>query len=234
MNSFISAEDAALSERLLADGYVIVPAESTADLQTIRGLCAGVLGWPDLDETHLHCAPEDLNALKLKVMAALNSANWTREAYFNLARSALCALIGSELAMQRKFNLNIQMPGDAMSLLPVHADTWTGDSPYQLVLWVPLVDCYRTKSMFIRPPPGAAQMLNGEQYLEVKYGEVLLFNSSLPHGNRVNEEASTRWTINCRFKSVWSPYAVKGPGEHFEPITLRAASRIGMDYKLPA
>ena len=224
MNSFISPEDQALTERLLADGYVIVPAESTADLQAIRGLCASVLGWPDLDATHEHVKPEELNDLKLRVMSALNLATWTRLAYFSLARSALYALIGNELAMQRKFNLNVQMPKDDKSLLPVHADTWTGDSPYQFVLWVPLTDCYRTKSMYFGPE---------RKFIEVKYGEVLLFNSSIPHGNVVNEEATTRWTINCRFKQVWSPYAVKGPGEHFEPITLRAASRIGMDYKHP-
>ena len=224
MNSFISPEDQALTERLLKDGYIISATESPDDLAALRSLCAGVLGWPNLDETHLRCAPEDLNDLKLKVMAALNLAEWSRRSYFNLAAGLLYALIGNELAMQRKFNLNVQMPHDDKSLLPVHADTWTGDSPYQLVLWVPLTDCYRTKSMYFGPE---------RKFIEVKYGEVLLFNSSIPHGNVVNEEATTRWTINCRFKSVWSPYAVKGPGEHFEPITLRAASRIGMDYKHP-
>jgi sporadic carbohydrate cluster 2OG-Fe(II) oxygenase len=172
-------------------------------------------------------------------------AGWTRRAYFNLAQKALYTLIGNELAMQKKFNVNIQLPGDDKSLLPVHADTWTGDSPYQLVCWVPLVDCYRTKSMYILPP-GNDFTLEGSsedvwnrikdrvKFLDVKYGEVLLFNPTLPHGNRVNEESTTRWTINVRFKNIWSPYGVKGLGEHFEPITLRAASRIGMDYRHPA
>ncbi len=52
-------------------------------------------------------------------------------------------------------------------------------------------------------------------------------------GNRVNEESGTRWTMNCRFKSVMSPYADKRFGEFFEPISLRPATRIGMQYKLP-
>lgn len=226
MNNFLSPEDAALSEQFLSDGYVIVPAQSTADLQAIRSVAAVALGWPELDQAHERVKPEDLNALKMKFMAELNGANWTRAAYYGLASDALCALAGSELSMQRKFNCNIQLPGDAKSLLPVHADTWTGDSPYQLVMWLPLVDCYRTKSMFFQGP-------RGEEYLEIDYGEVLIFNSTYPHGNRVNEEATTRWTINCRFKGVWSPYANKGAGEHFEPITLRAASRVGMAYKHP-
>ena len=234
MNSFISSDDVLLTERFLRDGYIIQRAEQQLSLNLLREIVAPF-------------EPSDsaaLNDLKLEVMARLNTHPTTRRAYYNLAKELLHSLIGNELAMQKKFNVNIQMPQDAKSLLPVHADTWTGDSPYQLVLWVPLTDCYRTKSMYILPP-GEPYSLEGSsedvwerikgrvQFLDVKYGEVLLFNPTLPHGNRVNEESSTRWTINCRFKSVWSPYAVKGAGEHFEPITLRAASRIGMAYKHP-
>ena len=71
------------------------------------------------------------------------------------------------------------------------------------------------------------------QWLEVKYGEVLIFNQALPHGNRINTENETRWSMNCRFKSVFTPYGDKKLGEFFEPITLRAASKTGMEYKLP-
>ena len=65
------------------------------------------------------------------------------------------------------------------------------------------------------------------------YGHVVIFDQALPHGNRVNEEPETRWTMNCRFKGVFSPYGEKKLGEFFEPITLRAASRTGMAYRFP-
>ena len=54
--------------------------------------------------------------------------------------------------MQNKVNLSIQYPNDSSSLLETHADTWSGDSPYEVVVWLPLVDCYKTKSMYILPP----------------------------------------------------------------------------------
>ena len=60
-------------------------------------------------------------------------------------------IVGNELAMQTKINLSIQIPGDDTSLLPVHADTWSGLSPFETVVLMPLVDCYKTKSMFILP-----------------------------------------------------------------------------------
>jgi sporadic carbohydrate cluster 2OG-Fe(II) oxygenase len=152
--------------------------------------------------------------------------------------------------MQRRVNLSIQLPGDESSLLPVHTDTWAGDSPFEVVMWLPLVDCFATKSMFLMPPGKDAEIQArlssfrsaGEldaavkpyaRYLEVPYGSVLVFSQNLMHGNRVNEESVTRWTMNCRFKTVLSPYADKMLGEFFEPINLRPATRMGMRYSLP-
>ena len=70
-------------------------------------------------------------------------------------------------------------------------------------------------------------------WIDIKFGEILVFNQALPHGNIINKEKETRWSMNCRFKSVFSPYGDKKIGEFFEPITLRAASEIGIRYKLP-
>ena len=44
----------------------------------------------------------------------------------------------------------------------------------------------------------------------------------------MNKEKETRWTMNCRFKSIFTPYSEKNIGEFYEPITLRAASKIGI------
>ena len=70
-------------------------------------------------------------------------------------------------------------------------------------------------------------------WLKIKYGEILIFNQSLPHGNRINGENETRWSMNCRFKSVFTPYGDKKLGEFFEPITIRAASKCGIEYEYP-
>jgi sporadic carbohydrate cluster 2OG-Fe(II) oxygenase len=160
--------------------------------------------------------------------------------------------VGNELAMQRRVNLSIQYPEDDTALLPVHADTWSGDSPFEVVVWVPLVDCFGTKAMYILPPEANdvlktdfANLSKGNSerlfdaiaddliWIEIKRGEVLIFNQTLPHGNRVNAEKQTRWSMNCRFKSVFTPYADKKIGEFFEPITLRPVSKLGLDYELP-
>ena len=154
--------------------------------------------------------------------------------------------------MQVKVNLSIQFPEDVSSLLPIHADTWSGDSPFEVVVWIPLVNCFKTKSMYILPPEENIKLdknfkaIAGNhsedlykavqekvEWIKIDYGEVMLFNNALPHGNRTNLENETRWSMNCRFKGVFSPYWDKKIGSFFEPVTLRAASINGMNYKLP-
>jgi sporadic carbohydrate cluster 2OG-Fe(II) oxygenase len=153
--------------------------------------------------------------------------------------------------MQLRVNLSIQLPGDDSSLLPVHSDIWNGDSAYEVVAWLPLVDCRRTKSMFLLPPEPNERALarfaalgsSSEDvfhaiepellWLEIKAGEILIFSPTLMHGNRINREPDTRWSMNCRFKGLFTPYADKRLGEFFEPITLRPTTRIGAAFRLP-
>jgi sporadic carbohydrate cluster 2OG-Fe(II) oxygenase len=260
---FLTAADSDLGRRFLADGYVIRPVGDDGALQQIRTSIAGFAaqhlgvdlpGSADtfLNEIHQHVTVADLNAMRLAVYNGINAEPWLREAYFGLARESLEALVGNELAMQRRVNLSIQLPNDDSSLLPVHADVWSGDSPFEVVVWLPLVDCHRTKSMYLLPP-GPDRIMSGRlqefaprsaedlfkaiepdvEWMDIRFGEVLVFAQSLMHGNRINLEPDTRWSMNCRFKSLFSPYADKRLGEFFEPITVRPATRLGMAYELP-
>ena len=70
-------------------------------------------------------------------------------------------------------------------------------------------------------------------WIDIKYGQYLLFNQALPHGNIVNIEKETRISMNCRFKSLYSPYGDKKIGEFFLPITTRAISEIGQSFRYP-
>lgn len=260
---FFRPEEEALVRSFLKQGYVIGPVEDRAALDRIRDrlaeLAAVYLGEPVptdagayLDGIHDRVSVERLNDLRLTVIRGINAEPWLRPTYFALARSLIETIVGNELAMQRRINLSIQLPDDDSSLLPVHADVWSGDSPYEVVLWVPFVDCFRTKSMYIAErafdESMQAQLADHAgrsaedlyrkiephlTFLDIPYGNCLLFTQNLMHGNRVNREGETRWSMNGRFKSVMSPYADKKLGEFFEPITIRPATRLGLDYRLP-
>ena len=145
------------------------------------------------------------------------------------------------------------MPLDKSSILPMHSDTWSGDSPFEIVVWIPLVDCYKSKSMFILNPIDSSifyknykknskkydsdglfsKFKNKFKWINIKFGEILIFNQCLPHGNIENITDETRWSLNCRFKSLFSPYGTKKIGEFFKPLDIKPASLIGFNYKDP-
>jgi sporadic carbohydrate cluster 2OG-Fe(II) oxygenase len=260
---FLTQSEQQLSDEYLTQGYIIRPVADLEALEWMRSqfirLISDALGVrPDgrpedtLNQIHQKVPVSELNTFRLKIIRSFNAIEDFRQMYFRVVRPYLETLVGNELAMQSRVSLSIQLPGDDSSLLPVHADTWAGDSSFEVVVWLPLVDCYGTKTMYILPPDQSERlsqqfiekagnscedlyhsMRNEVKWLKVNYGQVLIFDQALPHGNRVNEEPETRWTMNCRFKGVFTPYGDKKLGEFFEPITLRAASRKGMAYQFP-
>ena len=194
----------------------------------------------------------ELNRFRMGLIGRLTAAPQIRPWLYHMAREPLELLVGNELAMQRSLNLSIQFPHDDSSLLPLHSDVWSGNSPYEVVFWMPLVDCYATKSMYVLPrnasdkvladfPRYAGMSAEGffkalepeMEWMEVPYGEGLIFTHSIIHGNRTNQEPHTRWSMNTRFKSLLSPYGSKELGESFLPITIRPATRVGYEYKEP-
>jgi sporadic carbohydrate cluster 2OG-Fe(II) oxygenase len=262
--SFFRDDEERLSTAFLEHGYVVAPAQDRAALDRIRNFvverAAAFLGLPApadpsafLEGIGRHVDdPERLNELRLTVIDALTAAPWFREAYFACGRAVLEALVGNELAMQRGMGFSIQLPGDQSSVLPLHSDAWSEDSPFEVVLWIALVDVAATQSMFIltRERDAAwrermnefsgksvdeffAALETDVEYLTIPYGNVLCFTHTLMHGNRVNHESAARWSLNVRFKGLFTPYSDKKLGDFFDPVTLRAASRIGIDYRLP-
>jgi sporadic carbohydrate cluster 2OG-Fe(II) oxygenase len=250
--------------QFLEAGYVIAPAEDRAALDSIRqrtaAAAADALGIPlpndlggFLDRFHEQVEVARLNEVRLAILTRLLNDGDFRMLYLACGRSLVEAIAGTELAMQRTMGLSIQLPGDDSSLLPLHSDTWGSEcSPFEVVLWIPLVDCARTKSMFILPPgpdrawrrrlaefeqQGTEALFNAVEpelvWTDIKYGDVMVFTPTLMHGNRVNRETTTRWSFNIRFKGLFTPYANKTLGEYFTPVSVTPASRIGLDFELP-
>ena len=202
------------------------------------------------DTFHNHIELKNLNEIRMSIYSSLNSKRDFLKNYFCLAEKHLEIICGNELAMQRKINLSIQLPNDNSSLLPIHSDVWTGCSPFEVVLWVPLVDVNGSKSMFIFPKNindrvykrlssyKNSQILYEKykkkiKFLKLRFGQGLIFSHSVIHGNIVNDTNETRWSLNCRFKSLMSPYYKKDIAETFVPISIKPATNIGLEYEHP-
>ncbi|MDC1296507.1 2OG-Fe(II) oxygenase [Alphaproteobacteria bacterium] len=258
---FVDIEEKKLSDEFLKNGYIIRDIKEIDSLDFIRSylfetskkiLKKNFNINTFFNNFHTLIDISDLNDIRVKIIQEINNNSEMRRHYYFLSKYFLDYLVGNEVSMQMRLNLSIQLPNDDSSLLQIHADTWSGDSPFETVAWLPLVDCYNTKSMFLLPPDESkiffknfsSSIVNSSEdlfhqikdkikWLEIKYGQILLFNQGLPHGNRINMEKETRWSMNCRFKGAFTPYYDKKIGEFFEPINLKAASIAGMQYRDP-
>ncbi len=260
MANFLNNEEKKISKEFLDTGYIIKKVSNKKSLEyitllikkSIQSVLKNKKRSIDLDKFHNFVSIEELNQVRLSIINNMNEDKNLRFHYFNLARDLIYILSGNELMMQKNINLSIQFPKDISSLLPIHSDVWSGDSPFEINLWLPLVNCYSTKSMYILEQKHNKNFVeymkknnlssseeifkvlkNKVKWLKINYGEFLIFNQSLPHGNVVNLEKETRWSMNCRFKSFFSPYGDKKIGEFFLPITTRAITEIGMNFEYP-
>jgi sporadic carbohydrate cluster 2OG-Fe(II) oxygenase len=259
--NFFTNNEKKISSEFLKKGYIIKKIEKIDDLIKIKKIFEDFIiktfgkkisKKKKFDDFGKFTDPNDLNNFRLNLINYINSDKNFRFFYYNICKDYLDVLVGNELVMQNNINLSIQVPNDSSSLLPLHSDVWSGDSPFEIVVWLPLVDCYKTKSMYILKPEYYPDLINQIklnklkdseklfkyiknkiEWLQINYGEILIFNQSLPHGNRVNKEKTTRWSMNCRFKSIFSPYGDKKLGEFFSPITTRPMTELGMNYSLP-
>ena len=258
---FVDQEEQQLSDEFIKNGFIKRRVGDVDSLEQIKEkLLKIVSSYKDLnnkniilENIHNHIPSESLNDFRLFCINELSKSSELRVSYYKVFKKFTDQIIGNELAMQKKLNLSIQLPKDSSSLLTIHADTWSGDSPFETVCWLPMVDCTKTMCMFILPAynynffeqkysdlknKNSDELLKSLRdkllWIEIKFGEVLVFNQNLPHGNVVNNENSSRWSFNCRFKSIFTPYKDKKIGEFFEPITLKASSKIGLKYKFPS
>jgi sporadic carbohydrate cluster 2OG-Fe(II) oxygenase len=265
LDNFIDSEEQKINDQFLDKGYIIFPLDvkngSVVDKmrdeifhfsKEYLKLDTKIDIEDFFNHTEKYLKINQINDLKLKLIGLTSKNGKYHSDLYHSAKKYLDMIVGNEVCMQRSLNISIQLPLDESALLPLHTDVWSGNSPYEVVFWLPLVDCYKTKSMYVLPlKPSREAFLNFSKYekmdaenlykalekdmifLEVPKNHGVIFSHSILHGNRLNTESETRWTYNIRFKSVFSPYGTKGLGESFIPVTLRPATRIGYANIIP-
>ena len=205
-----------------------------------------------LENAHLSISNEKSNDLRLYIMKSLYQDTRFHRNYYNAAKNIIHSLCGNELAMQKRPGLSINLPQNRNDVLPIHADTWNGVSPFELNIWIPLVNCTKSMCLYILKRDSYKRRLNESKkllrltsdelfselrddltWISIEYGEILAFDQSLPHGYSLNEEQDTHWSMNCRFKGLHTPYWDKKLGEYFMPITVKNCTRLGMGYSHP-
>ena len=151
-------------KKFLKNGYIIFDIQDKRKLKELKSLVLNEsskilrknidhLKKSDfLNNTHNFIDKEKLNIFRLKIYNKLNLKKNFLINYYTMGKKYVDLICGNELAIQKKINLSIQLPRDNSSILPIHSDVWSGNSPFEVVLWIPLVSVKKTKSMFILSP----------------------------------------------------------------------------------
>ena len=206
----------------------------------------------ELENAHNSISHEQSNDLRLHVMQKIYRNTNFHKNYYNSAKNIIHSLCGNELAMQKRPGISINLPQNQNDVLPIHADTWNGVSPFELNIWIPLVNCKNSMCLYILKRDKYNDRLQESRkllrltadelfnelrddltWIPINYGQILAFDQSLPHGYCLNEEGCTHWSLNCRFKGLHTPYWDKKLGEYYMPITVKNCTRLGMDYIHP-
>ena len=103
----------------------------------------------NLESLHKFINHKNINDLRLKSFREINKKLDWRKCILDLCENEITSIIGSDILIQSKINLSIQMPKDKSSKLSIHSDSWSADSPFQINLWLPLTPAYDTNSMFV-------------------------------------------------------------------------------------
>ena len=179
----------------------------------------------NLEKFHEFYEIEKLNNLRIKLYEKINSDKEFNKKIFQSSFEHIELMVGSELC-NGNLNLSIQYPHDKTSVLSLHTDFFSGESIFQVNLWIPFVNVKKTSSMFIINPVKSINLLKKNKiskkftinnifkqnkkdikWLNMKFGEAMLFSPNCLHGNVMNIEKNTRWSINVRLKNLYSPYS---------------------------
>lgn len=179
----------------------------------------------NLEKFHELYRVEELNNLRVRLYDKINSDKEFNKKIFDSSFKHVELMVGSELC-NGNLNLSIQYPNDKSSVLSIHTDFLSGESIFQVNLWIPFVNVKKTSSMFIINPENSINLLKkikkskkftmnnifkknkkDIKWLDMKFGEGMLFSPNCLHGNVMNIEKNTRWSINVRLKNLYSPYS---------------------------
>lgn len=237
-------------------GFAVVYADQPGYLATLRkeifSITKDVFKLPDsepeegLNNFHKNIkgvALGELNKLRIELIQRITAECDVRELVFKAFEKRLLGLLGPDILAQKNCNLVLQPPGDP-NPSELHRDA-PANSPYELVVWVPLVDCFGSKAMYIldiKNTEQAFEFLHAnptnwtgfESYAKslavtpkVSFGEALIFHTGCLHGSDINAENETRVSLNIRYKNIFSPSGLKNQLQFFSPLRVSEVARLG-------
>ena len=187
------------------------------------------------------------NDLVLEVINNFSKSYDFAEIAFKLFGDQIVKLLGPDLHAQRNNNIVFQYPNSSR-FSELHTDS-PPNSPYEVVFWIPLVDCFGSKSFFVLPLEESKALINKYKsnyfdnwsefkkesllkanHVKVDYSEALLFWTGIMHGSLNNKTNESRWCLNVRFKNLFAPCGQNDPLTYYRVFRTSSVSELAFNH----
>ena len=202
----------------------------------------------------LELSKDEENYFRMKLMRKINSNYYGAKIGYKIFKDVVEKIFGLDVVTQKNINLVIHTPGDN-SQITVHRDA-PPNSLYEIVVWLPVVNTYKTKNMRIvnkkntekiylnlkrkTSHQGEHENLMNEYFktsfkksksINLKFGEALIFWTPLIHCVGKNTEKETRWSLNFRYKNTFSPYGTKQFIDYFKVANSSTVTKLALEQQ---
>ena len=218
-------------ELINGPGYAVCPIENIQLFKKLRDSF--------VDKINISTKSEKNIDVVRKAMAKMSKAEINRsminlltfadlsDMMINSCPSLVETLCGKELFIQRRAHTIINVPGKKHSKQWTHYEMMSGISPFTYVLWAPLHDLKddggayhidQKASLKVMKKEQEAGLVNGPTVLNMmekkkptrlKFGQVLVFNPFVLHGNVTFKSKLARIACTVRFQSYNEPLLQK-------------------------
>lgn len=149
------------------------------------------------------------------------------EMIINSCPKLIKKLCGRELFIQRRAHTIINVPGKGQAKQWTHYELMSGISPFTYVIWAPLHNLEdqggvyyieQDKSLKVMKKeqreglvngPTVLNMMENQKPTRLKFGQAIIFNPFILHGNIAFESKFARIACNVRFQSCKKPLLQK-------------------------
>lgn len=236
-------------------GYEIIEIENFEKIIAVESIVKKIIAQEldievneiELEELYKLIKKENINKIRLKIIQELNLNGKINENLLESVRDKIIQLIGNDILLQKNINIVIQNPNDPDPSEP-HRD-YPGNSAFETVIWIPLVNCEQTRSMYIVDLISSLNITNklknneydsllsynndiikNSKLLEIRKGQALIFATPLFHGSYINTTDKTRVSFNLRVKNLFSPHGMKNPYSFWNIYNKSIVTEIALKF----
>ena len=218
-------------ELMHGQGYAVIPIENMKTFIKLRDSF--------IERINISNGSEKNIDFVRKAMAKMSKAEINRsmidllkftnlsEMIINSFPKLIESLCGKELFIQRRATIIMNVPGEGQAKQWPHYELMSGISPFTYVIWAPLHDLEdksgayyinQKESLEVMKKEQAAGLVNGPTVLNMmqnqkptplKFGQAIIFNPFVLHGNVTFNSKFARIAYSVRFQSNNKPLLQK-------------------------